>query len=461
MPIHTFGAKPEDPRDLHKTKLVISSELRSKGKAHIKQSTAIAPTDYQIDLAEPVAATSLPSSVDLPVPAIINQLSEGSCSAMASAYYQLSHFWYKKLGSTSYDNSVNVFSPEYLFNHVKASVTCSSSAIIECLNFLVSNGCVLYATLPYTCCSCEITATPEQKAEAADYKIGSYSTILASDVAAIKAALADNNVLSGYVTVDSNFDQADGDYIWDSLGTVYGGHAIAIVGYDDTKQAWKIANSWGTSWGDNGFGWISYEFTPTVMSRLIKMAPIVDAQAPVANAGFDQTVSAGSTVNLNGSGSYDPDGTISSYSWTQVSGPNTATITNGSYPTAIVTNLIAGTYVFKLTVVDSSAATASDTVTINVLPVETAQTVTIGISSQKIKGKTYHTINWQIVTNEPPRSAVIEVSTDGNNYNTLYSIVPYSSVGNYTYTPTRGKKYYRLKVITSVGAVLYSNVVLK
>ena len=461
MPIHTFGAAPEDPRDLHKTKLIISSELRSKGKAHIKSSTSIAPTDYQIDLSEPVAAISLPASVNLPVPAIINQLSEGSCSAMASAYYQLSHFWYKKLGSTSYDNSVNVFSPEYLFNHVKTSTTCSSSAIIECMNFIVSNGCVLYSTLPYTCCSCEITATPEQKTEAANYKIGSYSTILASDVAAIKAALADNNVLSAYVTVDSNFDQAEGDYVWDSLGTVYGGHAVAIVGYDDTKQAWKIANSWGTSWGNNGFGWISYTFTPSVMSRLIKMIPLVDAQAPVANAGFDQTTTAGSTINLSGSGSYDPDGTISSYSWTQVSGPNTATITNNLYPTAIVSNLIVGTYVFKLTVTDNTAATASDTVTVNVLAVETAQTVTIGVSSKKVKGKTYHTINWQIVTNDPPKSAVLEVSSDGVNYTSLYPIVPYTAIGNYTYTPTRGNKYYRLKVVTSVSAILYSNVVLK
>lgn len=33
---------------------------------------------------------------------------------------------------------------------------------------------------------------------------------------------------------------------------------MVVVGYDDNKQAYKIFNSWGTSWGDNGFGWISY-----------------------------------------------------------------------------------------------------------------------------------------------------------------------------------------------------------
>src|ERR1035441_7421720 len=33
------------------------------------------------------------------------------------------------------------------------------------------------------------------------------------------------------------------------------GHCIVIIGYDDTKQAWLIRNSWGTGWGTNGYGW--------------------------------------------------------------------------------------------------------------------------------------------------------------------------------------------------------------
>jgi hypothetical protein len=38
-----------------------------------------------------------------------------------------------------------------------------------------------------------------------------------------------------------------------------GGHAVALIGFDDFKKAWLIKNSWGESWGENGYAWISYD----------------------------------------------------------------------------------------------------------------------------------------------------------------------------------------------------------
>lgn len=48
--------------------------------------------------------------------------------------------------------------------------------------------------------------------------------------------------------------------------TLEGGHAVLAVGYDDNKKIGKskgallIRNSWGTSWGENGYGWLPYAY---------------------------------------------------------------------------------------------------------------------------------------------------------------------------------------------------------
>jgi len=39
-----------------------------------------------------------------------------------------------------------------------------------------------------------------------------------------------------------------------------GGHAIMIVGYDDSKSAWLVRNSWGTTWGIGGYFWMPYQY---------------------------------------------------------------------------------------------------------------------------------------------------------------------------------------------------------
>lgn len=35
-------------------------------------------------------------------------------------------------------------------------------------------------------------------------------------------------------------------------------HSVVIVGWDDSKGAWLIKNSWGADWGEDGFMWIKY-----------------------------------------------------------------------------------------------------------------------------------------------------------------------------------------------------------
>ena len=39
-----------------------------------------------------------------------------------------------------------------------------------------------------------------------------------------------------------------------------GGHAVLLVGYDDSKQHWIVRNSWGENWGDKGYFYMPYEY---------------------------------------------------------------------------------------------------------------------------------------------------------------------------------------------------------
>ncbi len=89
---------------------------------------------------------------------------------------------------------------------------------------------------------------------------------------------------------------------------------------------------------------------------------------PVADAGATQLVTAQAIVTLDGTGSTDADGSIASYRWTQVSGPNVA-LSNGTIATPNFTAPVLANdteLVFRLTVTDDAGATATATVSITV-----------------------------------------------------------------------------------------------
>ncbi len=92
---------------------------------------------------------------------------------------------------------------------------------------------------------------------------------------------------------------------------------------------------------------------------------------PVANAGMDQSVAKGDTVVLNGIASYDSDGSIVSYSWSQIGGPslnlgNNANMVSVDFkaPNSLKQTTV---YQFALTVTDDMGASHSDTMTVTVV----------------------------------------------------------------------------------------------
>ncbi|UOA09549.1 C1 family peptidase [Methylobacter sp. S3L5C] len=109
------------------------------------------------------------------------------------------------------------------------------------------------------------------------YRLDPVGTTPANLLSQIKTNLAANLPSMFGFTVYNSVSQANGagkgkiPYP-SSKDKIAGGHAIMAVGYDDaltiknanssttTTGALLIRNSWGTSWGDGGYGWLPYEY---------------------------------------------------------------------------------------------------------------------------------------------------------------------------------------------------------
>lgn len=219
----------------------------------------------------PVAPTSglktVPTSVTLVTPPIGNQGGEGSCVAWGTTYAARSTS-YQNTNGGIYSTSTNIFSPEYVYNQIKASSDCGSGSYVTTgLDLLVDQGACTWDDMPYTDVSCSLLPDSYQTQQAANYKISTYQRVTVSE-AAIKDQLAQGKIVVVAGPVYSSFMYlADGAVQTSIKGRKYGGHCYACVGYDDAKGAFKVMNSWGTSWASDGFGWIAYGLIPTVWSE--------------------------------------------------------------------------------------------------------------------------------------------------------------------------------------------------
>ena len=95
-------------------------------------------------------------------------------------------------------------------------------------------------------------------ATAATRRIAAYYN-LGKNLASWRTWLATHGPILAGLSVDATWDNAKathGKLDTFQPNTVRGGHAVAIVGYTADKR-FIVRNSWGTAWGDNGFGYAS------------------------------------------------------------------------------------------------------------------------------------------------------------------------------------------------------------
>lgn len=212
--------------------------------------------------------TTLPRAIDLsgnfPTPG--NQGQQGSCVAWATAYALKS---YQEKIEEQWDFSESTtFSPAWVYNQINGGQD-GGSMISDAMQLLVTKGAASWQSMPYNDQDYLTQPSAAAISEAAAYKAVEFRAI--SSVQQMKAALANRNPVVSGIEIFPSFETLQGpDSVYNSTaGGQLGGHAITLVGYDDDRYggAFKIINSWGVNWGDNGFFWLPYDMIPQVMSQ--------------------------------------------------------------------------------------------------------------------------------------------------------------------------------------------------
>lgn len=203
---------------------------------------------------EPLPApANVPTSFDLSaqLPPVRSQGTQSSCTSWAISYYL-----------KSYQEGLEM-SPAYTYNQIAVG-NCGGTDMISTFSIIQERGLAPLADFPYDPDDCATQPDSAQLAAAEPYSIGEYFNLDSTDlVNQVKYRLLEGNPVVVSMVLDDQFG------LQDSLGlAAYRPHekpadegichAMLVVGYDDQYNAFKLVNSWGEDFGDNGFVWVDY-----------------------------------------------------------------------------------------------------------------------------------------------------------------------------------------------------------
>ncbi|MDR3458020.1 MAG: C1 family peptidase [Verrucomicrobiae bacterium] len=75
---------------------------------------------------------------------------------------------------------------------------------------------------------------------------------------AIKSAIMNYGAVGAGIAADDAFQNIRPGTVFKGSGATKIDHDIILIGWDDSKGAWLLRNSWNTVWADKGYCWIAY-----------------------------------------------------------------------------------------------------------------------------------------------------------------------------------------------------------
>jgi hypothetical protein len=255
---------------------------QGRGMGEVINLALIAKTPQKVKMSQR-SFIDLPKSFSLEkyCPAAGDQGPYGTCTAWAAGYGAAT-ILYAKTHEITDKPVINkyAFSPSFLFEQIKSpnDIGCDSgSSTVDALLTLMKIGDATLKTAPYYCGA---KPTDVAKQEAQDYKIGDAAILFTAkgiskddvyyktDEEAIeltkKSLVEGSPILISYM-LPASFNNVK-SAVWNPEPNENFGnwkhrmHAMCVIGYDDNIAggAFRVLNSWGINWGDNGMVWIKY-----------------------------------------------------------------------------------------------------------------------------------------------------------------------------------------------------------
>ncbi|MBN8215474.1 MAG: C1 family peptidase [Spirochaetes bacterium] len=218
--------------------------------------------DDEVALLHAAAPSALPSVLDLSsnMPPVGDQGAQGSCVGWATAYALKTS---QELREEAWSVSVKAhqFSPAWVYNQVNGGED-QGALISDALTLIVKKGADTLDRFPYSDHDFKTKPDAPSFSRAGRYRASRWATVK-SDALAIKKLLAAGRALVIGIRVYQEFMVlTKSKPVYESIrsGRLLGGHALCLMGYDDTRRAFKFINSWGKTWGTNGYGYLTYDF---------------------------------------------------------------------------------------------------------------------------------------------------------------------------------------------------------
>lgn len=228
------------------------------------------------------ASFSLPTEWTIEVPPAGKQI-YNSCVGWAIGHGMLG-YQYKIIGGyTDYKNLDRIFSASYIWNQLNNGQD-KGISLVEGLNLIKKQGCCKWSFMPANTYSINLQPSNEARANAANFRLSEYMKFKTVDIDLLKYLLSKNYPIPFGAIVDTGFMNgkdpksfkliSDGRLVWQQpSGAKIGGHAMLLCGYDDNIHAFKVLNSWGHDWGNQGYIWIDYDYFKTVVMKNLLQRP--------------------------------------------------------------------------------------------------------------------------------------------------------------------------------------------